>query len=85
MMVLTGGSVLLESRPDDISIDMSQLSQRHQQQQQFFDEQVTQHFMSDTTTAILSSTGQLYPTKSRDYGKYRINNRRAWCDIQATG
>lgn len=52
MMVLTGGSVLLESRPDDISIDMNQLSQRHQQQQQFFDEQVTQHFMSDITTAI---------------------------------
>ena len=38
-MCVTGGSVLLESRPDDITIDMNQLSQ-HQQQQQVLEQQV---------------------------------------------
>ena len=33
LYTLAGGSVLLESRPDDVSIDMNQLSQRRQQQQ----------------------------------------------------
>jgi len=36
----SGHSVLLESRPDDIAIDMSQISQQNQRQQQLLDEQV---------------------------------------------
>jgi len=35
-----GRSVLLESRPDDIAIDMSQIGQQNQRQQQLLDEQV---------------------------------------------
>ncbi|XP_065882707.1 syntaxin-5-like [Dysidea avara] len=34
-----GRSVLLESRPDDIAIDMNQISQQNQRQQQLLDEQ----------------------------------------------
>lgn len=80
-MHVTGGSVLLESRPDDIAIDMTQLSHQRQQQQQIMNEQVNTHLVTDTII-MADSIGPVHTGKSRDNGEHRINHRGTWRHIQ---
>lgn len=82
---VTGGSVLLESRPDDIAIDMNQLSQQQRQDQQYMlDEQVVNILCGTCLANGVHPAGSLHPRKSRDNGKHRIHHCGARRDIQTT-
>lgn len=80
---ITGGSVLLESRPNDVAIDMNQLSQQRQAQQQILDEQVGSTFCGVHTEPMTHPTGPLHTRESRDNGKHRIHHSGIRCNIQA--